>query len=67
MFSLNYGCKSGKLCSMNIINIMFDIKRLKITIVSLVFCDVTMMLLCSQSTLYFNVKRTIWLKGYQSS
>jgi len=33
---------------------------------SMCFCDVTMMLLRRQSILYFNVKRTIWLKGYQN-
>jgi len=33
---------------------------------SLGFCDVTMMLLHSQSISYFNVKHTIWLKGYQN-
>jgi len=31
------------------------------------FCDFTMMLLHSQSISYFNVKRTVWLKGYQNS
>jgi len=30
------------------------------------FCDVTMMLLRSQSIPYFNVKLTIWLMGYQN-
>jgi len=30
------------------------------------FCDVTMMLLRSQSVSYFNVTCTIWLKGYQN-
>jgi len=28
--------------------------------------DVTMILLHSQSISYFNIKRTIWLKGYQN-
>jgi len=30
------------------------------------FLHVTMMLLHSQGISYFNVKRTIWLKGYQN-
>jgi len=30
------------------------------------FCDVAMMLLRSQSISYFNVKRTIWLEGYEN-
>jgi len=37
-----------------------------IIIIPFCFCDGTMMLLRSQSISYFNVKRTIWLKGYQN-
>jgi len=32
----------------------------------LFYCDVMMMLLRIQSISYFNVKRTIWLMGYQN-
>jgi len=35
-------------------------------LIDILFCDVTMMLLGSQSISYFNLKRTIWLKGYQN-
>jgi len=45
----------------------FDTKRIYVQNKnSFGFCDVTMMLLRSQSISYFNLKRTIWLKGYQN-
>jgi len=38
----------------------------KIISILALYKDVTIMLLRSQSISYFNVKRTIWLKGYQN-
>jgi len=34
----------------------------KIVKLTFLFCDVTLMLLRSQSISYFNIKRSIWLK-----